>query len=135
MNEIKDIMLNEHKYLRQELIEISLISNLLKDDIILSLDKFKNNLQKHFLIEEKVIFSSLIGSKDINIMFKLLNDHKLILEKLNNQINLKSPEISELMNIFEDHTKFESEEFYLRLEDLLSTKEINDITKNYYEFI
>lgn len=126
------IMLKEHKRIynifekfKESVVHSDYISKEIKELFM----KFKWNLEKHFFIEEKVIFtmySSTIPGDSDNIL-RLLKEHKDMLwitnkieEDIDNDIVPKFMRLSELL---QEHADFEDCTFYPQLEERLSEKE------------
>jgi hypothetical protein len=92
-------------------------------------EKFKWNLDKHFFIEEKVIFHIYnLSSEEENFdIINLLKDHKDIMwliskveESLNKNIK---PEVIELKKLLIAHAALEDQIFYPRLDKELNEEE------------
>ena len=118
-------MLQEHKEINQ------ILENLEKNnqDSKKLLDKIKFSLEKHFFIEEKIIFKIYSLNKNNENILDLIKEHKDILwlinklkENLKKELNL---ELSDLKELLVSHIKFENEFFYPKLE-----KELDKETKN-----
>jgi hemerythrin-like domain-containing protein len=102
-------------------------------------NKFKWELEKHFFIEEKAIFTLIYsGDKECNEMKdELLREHRTILkdlksieESLNSNIDT---DLSEFKQSLIEHRDFEDESFYPVLEQELDEerkKEIRDRISN-----
>ena len=88
-------------------------------------NKFKWELEKHFFIEEKAIFT-LIYSDDIDVhemKDDLLHDHRSILKELdkieNSLKNNLNIDFSKFQKSLVKHRNFEDEVFYPKLEEEL----------------
>ena len=130
MKSIKEIMDGEHLKILRLLKEFK---NQLNEDRENASKIFNNlywNLEKHFFIEEKVIFSIFSLSKpekDNDGLLKLLKEHKDILflvERIQNDIDDIGQESEELKETLINHVKFEDEIFYPRLD-----KELDELEK------
>ncbi len=126
MKTITKIMGKEHKRIEELLHEFENKVNQDKESAIKIFNIFYWNLEKHFFIEEKVIFSIFNSSNsenDTNDLANLLKDHKDILfliEKIEDNINNNvKEELEDLKKILSAHAKFEDEEFYPRLDEEL----------------
>ena len=101
----------------------------------------KWNLQKHFFIEEKVIFDSFIriSGQETFDTFNLLEEHVKIIEfmksiekKLKNKIK---PDIQNLKGIIRVHRNFEDLDFYPGLDERLTLEQKKEISKKINEII
>ena len=91
--------------------------------------EFKWSLEKHFFIEEKVIFTVLrtLNEEENEDMFNLLKEHKDMLFLIKNIEehffrNIK-PDIRDLKKTLLSHAGFENEFFYPKLEMELNEKQ------------
>jgi iron-sulfur cluster repair protein YtfE (RIC family) len=117
---IKEIMTKEHAKI------LDLLASFEKDKLKYSLNLFKWQLEKHFFVEEKVVFRVYLSSSDADLenLTKLLKDHKDILwslkkiEETFSQNNFL--ELYELKKNLVLHTSFENNVFYPRLDTELS---------------
>jgi len=117
MKSITEIMMQEHGKID------AMIEELEKDLSKEKFDKFKWNLEKHFFVEEKVIFS-VASQEDSEDAFKILKEHKDILfqvKKIEQALsqNLK-PDLSGIKKELIDHADFEDKMFYPKLDEDLS---------------
>ena len=98
-------------------------------------EKFKWNLEKHFFVEEKVIFTifDTRGEGEQEDILNLLKEHKdifLLMKKAEDSLSKNTkPDVSELKTILLRHADFEGENFYPRLEEELSEQEKSLITQ------
>ncbi len=128
MQEITYIMLKEHAKIDSILIDFenSLSSNLKEKKS--AINNLKWNLDKHFFIEEKVIFQifSKLKEDDSRDVIELLKQHKDILwliKNIQNSLNSNlKPNIKELKNILRIHIKLENNVFYPNLDKKLDEK-------------
>jgi hemerythrin-like domain-containing protein len=126
---ITSIMLREHEKIKNllEKVQNELKINIQNSEMIFR--EFKWILDKHFFVEEKVIFTIFDSSnEEENIeMLNLLKEHKdiLFLIKKIEEHFLKDikPDMDKLKNDLLAHAKFENEVFYPRLEDELDEKQ------------
>ena len=126
---ISELMAEEHKKINNTLeqFEQSEIKDYEESKKLFSI--FKWNLDKHFFIEEKVIFHIYnISSEEEDFdIINLLKDHKDILwliSKMEESLksNLK-PSVIELKKLLLAHSKIEDKTFYPRLDKELSVEE------------
>jgi hypothetical protein len=93
-----------------------------------SFEKLKWNMEKHFFIEEKVIFNSdFFEEKYLDEMSRVLDDHKELLNLLiiteETLSDNKKPDLSEFKRILSNHSKLEDEILYPNMEDILSKEQ------------
>jgi len=118
MKSLTEVMKKEHKKIDEMIEEFEL--NRTKG----SFDKFKWNLEKHFFVEEKVIFSvsNSGGSEEDN--FRILRDHQDILGQVKRiedaLVSGEDFDVGDLKAALVVHAKFEDEDFYPRLDEELS---------------
>ena len=102
-------------------------------------NRFKWELEKHFFIEEKAIFTFIYSEdRESNEMKdELLKDHRAILKNLkdfeSNLIENNVTDLSVLQQLLFKHKDFEDEKFYPMLEEELDDekkKEIMDRISN-----
>jgi hemerythrin-like domain-containing protein len=122
---VQNLMKEEHKKIEDLLKELeSNLENIKNAKDIFN--KFKWTLEKHFFIEEKVIFQIYNSSfeKDIEDINKLIKEHKDILWEINqiedNFNKSIKPEIKNLKADLMAHASFEDQSFYPRLDEELS---------------
>ena len=90
---------------------------------------FKWNLEKHFFVEEKVIFSiyNYSNEEESDAIRGVLNEHKNILWLINRiEIDLEDKKIPKTMNLAEilkNHAQFENKILYPKLEEVLDKNE------------
>ncbi|WP_455392202.1 hemerythrin domain-containing protein [[Eubacterium] cellulosolvens] len=96
-------------------------------------NKFKWELEKHFFIEEKAIFT-LIYSDDPEIhemKDELLREHRAILKtlgKIENDLNNKiATDLTDFQNSIKKHRDFEDEAFYPTLDRELDNERKKEI--------
>jgi len=140
MKTIEKLMLEEHKRLD------NLLDDLERDledyeKTRKNFDCFKWSLEKHFFVEEKIIFDSfvMISGEETNDIFHLLEDHskiikllKIIGRQLNNKIK---PQLHELKNILSTHRDFEDEGFYPNLDERLNLEQKKKISERINEIV
>ena len=128
-NSITTIMLKEHGKIKNFIQDFE---KCLKDNAKnceKSFSKFKWNLEKHFFIEEKVIFTifNSANEEESEDILNLLKEHKEILFLIEsieeNSYKNAEQEIMELSQIMTNHANFENEVFYPRLDNELNENE------------
>lgn len=93
------------------------------------LENFRWELQKHFLVEEEVIFRicDSLESELCEIIPKLTTDHDLMLALLNRVEDslpgIKEKDIAKLERLLASHKKMEENELYSKLDDKLDKKQ------------
>jgi len=121
---IPEIMLKDHARIHNLLQEVKYkISEKTKDSEYLFI-RLKWTLEKHFFVEEKVIFTIYSESElgEIEELNHLINEHKdalLLVKKIDDNFNNPKEYIEELDKLLSAHAKFEDEIFYPRLEEEL----------------
>ncbi len=136
---IEYLMREEHKKIRELLEEFKQSLNNLDSKSNVIFNKFKWSLEKHFFVEEKAIFSALIKDDDVEDIFELMQQHQKIMEKISSieddlDDNIK-PDISELIELLIEHSGFENDSFYPKLDDFLSTEQKKEIINRAKEII
>ena len=116
---ITTLMLKEHELLNKLLEEFE------SSHKIEIFKKFKEKVEKHFFIEEKVIFDIYLKqNKDqqYNVL-DLIKDHKDLLWQIKKMEDMlpknQNPPLEELKHTLLDHTNFENEFFYPDLDNEL----------------
>jgi len=126
---IEHLLLNEHKRminLLKEALKNIKHSPLFAEEFFI---KFKWNLEKHFFMEEKTIFSNpaIENSEHSEEIEYILNEHKEILNFIKsieeNKDGLKENEFLHLIKLVEKHAQYEDEDFYPRLDEVLTAKQ------------
>ncbi len=121
MQEITYFMLKEHAKIDSKIIDVENSLNN-KDEMKSLLNELKWLLDKHFFIEEKVIFNiySKLKEDESQDIIELLKQHKDILWLIK---NIQNPSVSnikvkikELKDILRIHTKIENNVFYPNLD-------------------
>lgn len=114
---IQTLMLKDHGKINLLLFEFE------KDPNSKTFNNFKWQLEKHLFVEEKVIFEIYDNSTDQEIeeLNQLVREHKDILWLIKGIEDEKelSSRISILKKILPQHSKFEDEIFYPRLDEEL----------------
>ena len=106
-----------------------------------SFNRFKWNLDKHFFIEEKVIFNAydLDNEKTNNDIQEILSQHleiMNIISGLEDNINDDIPaDTKELSRKLITHAKFEDEVFYPSLDEELSDEQKQEIIAKIKEIV
>ena len=125
-NEISEIMLKDHlkidellKTVKEDMAEGESINELFK--------KFKWELKRHLIIEERAIFLfyNPPDEKDFIKMFDVIHEHDILLKDMDNVLETdKNKKILELDKLLMKHKTFEDESFYPKLD-----KELSDFQK------
>jgi hemerythrin-like domain-containing protein len=140
-NSIKELMLEEHRRVRDILdsFEILVKENLNKAKEEFS--KFKWALEKHFFVEEKVVFiisDKLVGD-EISYIFDLMQEHGSIIELVNNVggglKNNVTPNNRGVTSLLKRHAVFEDSYFYPKLDEILSAEQKKEISERVKEVI
>jgi hemerythrin-like domain-containing protein len=137
---IESMMLDEHKRLDR------LLDKLERDlddfeKTKKNCSKFKWNLEKHFFIEEKIIFDSFItmSGQETSDTFHLLEDHVRIMELLKiieKRLHKKiKPKLHYLKQIIQTHRTFEDQDFYPNLDEKLTPEQRKEVSKRIKEII
>ncbi len=130
MKSITQIMAEDHSKMGQL---CAYIEKLLKEDLEKAkkvFNKFKWTLEKHFFVEEKVIFSIYSASRseeENDHLLEILKEHKDILFLISQiEESFENNEIPRFAELSEDliaHAKFEDEFLYPRLDEELSEEQ------------
>lgn len=126
---VRNIMIQEHQRLNSMLDELEWSLSKNSTNIKELFNKFKANLEKHFYIEEKIIFDIAVNMKqeDVETNFDLMTEHGEIiseLKKVENDLNMNNVlDITELKDKLMKHTNFEDLFFYPRLQEKLSEQQ------------
>lgn len=90
------------------------------------LNKFREAVQRHFFQEETIIFERVIKVRGKKDLIRLIKEHKEInelIDKIEKDIDFNlSPKIDNLKIVFINHSRFETETFYPRLDKELNNK-------------
>ena len=138
---IASLMLKEHGRLNSFLVDFN---RLLEKDLLLAekaLDKFKWNLEKHFFLEEKVIFdiSSSIANEEVSEIFDLMKQHGEIMAELKdiekNLQNRIKPKSEKLFSLIKEHADYEDSVFYPKLDEKLTENQKNYVVERVKEII
>jgi len=133
-------MLKEHERLNKFLEQLEKEIDYY-DKTKLNFSKFKWNLEKHFFVEEKVIFSMFvsISGKETTDTFRLLSDHVKIVGMINDlEDKLKRkirPNLSRLKEVLITHKDFENGYFYPMLDERLTLDQKKQISIRIQEII
>lgn len=125
---ISEVMMKEHRRIDSRLEDFEKLETANYKESKKAFSIFKWNLDKHFFIEEKVIFHIYNSSTEENFdVINLLKDHKDIQwlvskteESLKN--NLKPP-VLELKKSLKAHAGLEDQIFYPKLDEELNQEE------------
>jgi len=137
---IESLMLKEHKRINKFIDELEKhLDNYEKTKVHFS--KFKWNLEKHFFVEEKVIFDMFvnISGEETTDIFHLLEDHvkimgmvKILEKNLNKKIK---PDLEKLKQMLTLHRNFEDQDFYPNLDKRLTLDQKKKISERIREII
>jgi len=138
---IEHLMLAEHNKLQkilQECLKSIGSQSIVSQELFI---KFKWNMEKHFFIEEKIIFTNpavenLEHTEEIEEIFE---DHKEILDLIKNidedKTQLDKLKIEKLLKLILNHAKFEDEDFYPRLDEILTLEQKQEIIKESHKVL
>ena len=127
MKTIPEIMMRDHTRIHNLIsrIELKLKNNLEEAQHLFI--KLKWTIEKHFYVEEKVVFSIYSTNLENNhYLDTLLKEHKeilFLLKKIDNNFNNSKSTLQKLKTILSAHAKYEDEIFYPKLEQELSKQE------------
>lgn len=137
---IEKLMLQEHRRLNKLIEELEAhLDNYEKTKTNFSI--FKWNLEKHFFVEEKIIFDMFvnISGEETNDIFHLLEDHvrimgeiRMLEKRLSNRIK---PDLEKLKQRLITHKDFEDKDFYPNLDKRLSLDQKKIISERVKEII
>ena len=112
--------MKEHGKIRSMLVELEKTSDFdLKKRLF---NKFKWNLEKHFFVEEKVIFGIYDNEENINNLNKILKDHKdiiLLIKKAEELLEEGHLNIFDVKTLVDAHSAFEDQVLYPQLDEKL----------------
>lgn len=126
LSSLTDLMVIEHARIQEILDEVNLASYEDKMRALESFNRFKLNIEKHFMIEEKTIVHMLnsISGIEVNDTFKLMEQHGNIIamiKKVESDIGHGDySKVTDLMSMLEEHSDFENQTFYPNLDQKLS---------------
>jgi len=99
------------------------------EDSLQNFNKFKWELKKHFIVEEKAIFT-FIDSTDFetyDMKNELLKEHRKILQDLKEMENIishsESPNLQDFSKLLKQHKCYEDDIFYPKLVNSFDIKE------------
>ncbi|MFA7707381.1 MAG: hemerythrin domain-containing protein [Candidatus Pacearchaeota archaeon] len=137
---IEKLMLQEHKRINKCIDDLEKhLNDYEKTKIHFS--TFKWNLEKHFFVEEKVIFDMFIdiSGEETNDIFHLLQDHVKIMQiirVLEKNLNKKiKPDLEDLKQRLTLHKEFEDQDFYPNLDKRLTPDQKKKIAERIREII
>jgi len=124
---IVNLMLKEHKIINELL---SYFEDIIEEDFSDSKNVFSKlnwDIEKHFFIEERAIFKLYPKNNLDKDIKRLLDEHKKItnlLDLISEEIsNGKKPSTHNLKTLLSNHSRFENDTFYPRLENELNEEE------------
>jgi len=130
MKTIPEIMLRDHARIHNLAGEIERRIKTNLEDAEHLFIRLKWSLEKHFFVEEKVIFtvyesSGPVETEDLNNLLKEHRDILLLVRKIDDSFKNKNIHklFEELKKVLLDHANFEDDVFYPRLDEELSDKE------------
>jgi hemerythrin len=130
---VSQIMMRDHSKIHNLISEIELKSITNQKDSQHLFIKLKWTIEKHFFVEEKVIFTLYSSNYEENdYLDKLLKEHKEILfliNKIDNNFKNSKELLQELKLTINAHAKYEDDFFYPELEEKLSKNE-KDLIKD-----
>ncbi len=125
MISIIKLMDKDHKKIKELLLVFE------NSETIQNFNRFKWNLQKHFFIEEKVIFNTDSLGEDNENLSLILNEHSQILNLMDmleeDLIDNKKPKTAEMKHLLLNHARFEDEVFYPKLDEILDEQQKQNI--------
>lgn len=142
-NDVSSLMLQEHAKLNKKMADIQRNIGIPGNELVLFLKELKEELKKHFNLEEEAIFDlyDKISEEGVTDMFEIMQEHGEIMgmikhiekelikggEKIskNNLISLKEKLIK--------HLEFENETFYKDLDEKLDEQEKQHLIKKIIE--
>jgi iron-sulfur cluster repair protein YtfE (RIC family) len=117
---ITSLMLKEHKEINKILEDLEKNNEGQNPKKLLS--RLKSSLERHFFIEEKIIFRIYSLNKNNEDILDLIKEHKdilwLVIKLEENQSRGLNLELSDIKELLESHIQFENEFFYPKLEEL-----------------
>lgn len=140
MKTITEMMKIEHKRINKMLEEAD-EAKADNEKLTKLFSKFKWNLEKHLVIEEKAIFAGMgdIQGKEVSEVFNLIMEHngirnsiKMIEDRLSDPL---VPDFSGLKESIMKHEEFEDTTFYPMLDEILNPQQIEEIIKKSKEII
>ncbi|MBU2523225.1 MAG: hemerythrin domain-containing protein [Nanoarchaeota archaeon] len=123
---LTDLMVIEHARIQEMLEEVNISSYEDKMRALECFNRFKLNIEKHFMIEERAIVQLLnnISGIEVNDTFRLMEEQGGIIsmiKKVEDDIAQGDySKIQDLMTMLEDHSEFENQTFYPNLDKKLS---------------
>ena len=141
VNSLTDLMVTEHARIQEMLEEVNIASYEDKMRALESFNRFKLNLEKHFMIEEKAIVQLLtnISGVEVNDTFRLMEEHGRIMamiRKVEDDISHGDySKVTTLMSLLEEHSDFENQTFYPNLDKKLSEDRKKEIIQKVSDMI
>jgi len=138
---LTDMMLAEHARIGEMLEDVNIATYEEGKNTSEAFNKFKWNLEKHFIMEEKAIFQMLnnISGMEVTDTFKLMGEHGSILSlmrRIEEDMKIKDySKIQELMSQLEEHSDFENQTFYPNLDKKLSDDRKKEIVERVSEIL
>lgn len=136
MSSINELMLKEHGKL------LSLLINFLKEEDKEKarnlFENFKWTLEKHLFVEEKAIFDlyQKIKGKEVGDIFSLMDEHGDMMNLLKDfEYESSKERLEELKKLLIKHQKFEDENFYPKLDEMLDDYKKEELIEKIKEVI
>jgi len=131
---ITEIMIGEHGKIDSMTEEVEKLSAGDLGKAREAFNKFKWNLEKHFFVEEKVVFNAYNSvSEDSEDAFRILKEHKDLLwsvKKIEEALSGNArPDFSGIKKELRAHADFEDKIFYPKLDEQLSD-ELKEVVKD-----
>jgi hypothetical protein len=139
---ILDLMVKDHARLLQllKIVESHFRQN--KDDLMKSFHTFEWNLEKHFFVEERAIFTAYNPEyidEGYDVFLDLSNQHTKILEMIKNlkdELEIEGiADISKLKKILINHKNLEEKKVYPKLDQEINEGEKRFIIERINEII
>lgn len=138
---LTDLMVVEHARIEEMLEEVNIASYEDKMRAQECFNRFKLNIDKHFMMEEKAIIQMLsnISGMEVNDTFRLMEEHGRIIsmvKKVEDDIaHGDYSKIQDLMTMLEEHSEFENQTFYPNLDKKLSDDRKKEIIEKVKEMM
>jgi len=127
MKTIPEIMMKDHARIHNLISELELKQQTDQNNTQPLFIKLKWTIEKHFFVEEKVIFKIYSSNfQDNDYLDNLIKEHRdilFLLNKIDNNLKNSNELLEELKLTINTHAKYEDEIFYPKLEEELSENE------------
>lgn len=96
---------------------------------------WKDDLQKHFQSEEKILIPTISGVDEQLDLFtcRVLREHKLIekiLRELEQNVNIEYT-LDRFGNALDEHIRFEEREWFEKIQETFNTDQLNKIEEKF----